>query len=351
MKINFVRNLEPGSIVAKDVLNGEGKILAKEGTELTRANINFLRRNMVLYIYIEDSALEDIDTDPKLDKLKQKTLAQMPSIFFNISSGDYVKSKESVEIVENLIDYMIENESLNTNVYEIRSFDNYTYIHCLDTAIMAAFMGISMEYKSSKIRDLCISALFHDIGKLKISNEIINKKGKLTNEEFEEIKKHPFYGKQMLKDAPFYTDEIIRGVYEHHERIDGKGYPKGLKKNEISEFAKVISICDVFTAVSANRSYRKRFSPNEAYELILSGSNTKFDEKLVQKFRNVFYIYPLGACVKLSNGAEGYVVRQNKSFADRPVIRILYDADTKLPIHMYEINLLRHTDIIIESII
>lgn len=351
MKINFVRNLEPGSVVAKDVLNGEGKILVKEGTELTRANINFLRRNMVLYIYIEDSALEDINTDPKLDKLKQNTLAQMPSIFFNISSGDYMKSKESVETVENLIDYMIENESLNTNVYEIRSFDNYTYIHCLDTAIMAAFMGISMNYKSSKIRDLCISALFHDIGKIKISNEIINKNGKLTDKEFKEIKKHPLYGKEIIKNSPFSTDEIIRGVYEHHERIDGEGYPQGLKGSEISKFGKIISICDVFTAVSANRSYRKRFSPNEAYELILSGAGTKFDEELVQKFRNLFYIYPLGACVKLSNGVEGYVVRQNKYFADRPVIRVIYDAETKLPIHTYEIDLLDNTDIIIESII
>lgn len=147
------------------------------------------------------------------------------------------------------------------------------------------------------------------------------------------------------------SEEVIDGVFNHHERYDGSGYPRGLKGNEISQFGRIISICDVFTAVSANRSYRLRFKPNEAYELILSGSGSMFDPDFVDEFRNTFFIYPLGSCVRLSNGVEGYVVKQNKSFPDRPVIRVIYEKDKANSISPYEIDLLQHNDIIIEEVI
>lgn len=351
MKIRFVRKLQVNDVVAKDILNGEGKTLIKQGIKITRQSINFLRENLILYIYIEDEALNDIQTDPILDNLKQKTLAKLPRIFGSIYTGNYTDARQNLESVDELINHIFEKKWVNTNMYEIKTYDNYTYIHCLDTAIMVAFIGLEMKYEKSKLRDLCIAAILHDIGKIKIPNNILNKKSKLTDEEFALIKMHSVYGKEILEEVPFCTEAIIQGVYQHHERIDGKGYPTGTYDDEIGEFAKIISICDVFTAVSANRSYRQRFSPNDAYELILAGSGTKFDEGMVQKFRDVFFIYPLGACVKLTNGVEGYVVRQNKFFADRPVVRIIYDVKTQQKVDIYEINLLEHPNIAVESII
>ncbi|WP_026882418.1 HD-GYP domain-containing protein [Clostridium akagii] len=351
MKIRFVRKLQVNDVVAKDILSGEGKTLIKQGIKITRQSIKFLRENLILYIYIEDEALNDIQTDPVLDNLKQKTLAKLPRIFGSIYTGNYTDARQDLESVDELINHIFEKKWVNTNMYEIKTYDNYTYIHCLDTSIMVAFIGLEMKYEKSKLRDLCIAAILHDIGKIKIPNNILNKKSKLTDEEFELIKMHSVYGKEILEKVPFCTESIIQGVYQHHERIDGKGYPTRTYDDEIGEFAKIISICDVFTAVSANRSYRQRFSPNDAYELILAGSGTKFDEGMVQKFRNVFFIYPLGACVKLTNGVEGYVVRQNKFFADRPVVRIIYDVNTQQKVDIYEINLLEHPNIAVESII
>ena len=182
----------------------------------------------------------------------------------------------------------------------------------------------------------------------------INKKKvphKLTEEEFLEIKNHPIYGKEILVKNMYISDVVIDAVEQHHEKIDGSGYPYGLKGNQISKFGKVVCICDVYDAVSNDRSYRKKFSPNEAYELILGGSGSMFDEKIVMKFKETFAIYPLGSCVRLSNEVEGYVVRQNKGFPDRPVIRVLYDSETREPVQFYEIDLLEHLDIVIESIV
>lgn len=351
MKMVFIKDLKPDDVIVKDIYDDSGKLLIKSGTKVGRGSINFLRSKKVILVHIEDEKLDDIKVDKKLGKLKTKVLSKMPLVFNNLITGDYEGCKEAMETVDELINYIAQKETVNTNLYEVKMYDNYTYIHCLDTGMMAAFLGLSMGFSTARLKDLTVSGMLHDIGKTKIPNEIINKQGKLADNEFQIIKQHPQYGKDILTKLGVLSDEVIEGVFQHHERYDGSGYPRGLSGTKISQFGRIIGICDVFTAVSANRSYRVRFKPNEAYELILSGSGSMFDPELVEEFRNTFFIYPLGSCVKLSNGIEGYVVNQNKHFPDRPIIRVVYEGTDKKPISPYEIDLLQHNDIIIEEVI
>jgi HD-GYP domain-containing protein (c-di-GMP phosphodiesterase class II) len=216
---------------------------------------------------------------------------------------------------------------------------------------MATFLGISSKLNKWDLQEIGIGGILHDIGKTLIPTEILNKQGKLSDEEFNEIKKHPVYGGNLLKKNVRIPDSIIKVVEQHHERVDGKGYPYRLERKQISKFAKIVCVCDVYDAVSNDRCYRGKFSPNDAYELILSGNGTSFDEQIVADFKNTFAIYPLGSCVKLSNGEEGYVVSQNKGFPDRPMIRVLYDKDTRRPISFYEIDLLKNSNIVIQNIV
>lgn len=171
--------------------------------------------------------------------------------------------------------------------------------------------------------------------------------------EFSEIKKHTIYGGQMLRKNIAMPDSVISIVEQHHERVDGKGYPYGLVNSQISKFAKVVCVCDVYDAVSNDRCYRKKFNPNDAYELILAGSGYSFDPVMVVNFKNTFAIYPLGCCVKLSNGIEGYIIKQNSGFPDRPVLRILENADTdsKSLSGFYEIDLLKTPNITIMNVV
>lgn len=347
MKIVFVNDLEVDSVLAKDVLNSSGMLLLKAGTKISRQYIKVLKKNVVLLVYIEDDLLADINTDEVLDGLKETAIQKVPDIFDKIVSGNYVESIEALKPIENIIDHVITEGEVNTNLFEVRTFDDYTYIHCVDTCIMSTFLGLSIGYEREKLKKLGTAAVLHDIGKTKIKHEIINKRGKLTKAECEEIRKHPLYGRQILSEMKEFDDEVINGVAQHHERVDGKGYPDGLYGSEISDFAKIISICDVFTAVSANRSYRNRFDPREAYELILSGADVMFDKEMVQEFRNTFFVYPLGCHVKLSNGIDGYVAKQNKFFPDRPVIRVINN-ETE---YSYEIDLLDNNSVTVDSII
>lgn len=351
MKLVFINKLKGNEILRKSIVDREGNILLKGGVRLTHEYINKLRNYGVFFVYIEDKLLEDVTQDIYLDEMKQNILQKIPNLFNGFIEYDENKIRASLSVIEELTDYISKTRSININLYEVKAYDDYTYIHCVDTCIMAIFLGEALNLSRSELIDLGTSALLHDIGKTKISNSVINKKERLSKEEFDEIRRHPIYGAQILKKSNLISDSIIRPVLEHHERIDGKGYPFGLTEDKISYWSKIVSVCDVYTAVSANRSYRPRFSPNEAYELVLSGANIMFDDKIVNAFRRTFAVYPLGCCVRLSNGTEGYVVKQNENFADKPIIRVLYDSVTKNPIQPYEIDLVEKINVVIESVV
>lgn len=351
MKLMFVNNLEGTEVLAKNLITDDGKTLLKSGTTITSDYISKLIANGVFFVYVEDSMLDDIADDKVLGKLKQDALVNMPLIFNDLISNDEKKLQESLSIIEDLVDYISETKNINTNLFEVKSYDNYTYIHCVDTSIMSSFLGASMGLTHKELRELGTGAVLHDIGKTKIANSLINKVEPLSGEEFAEIKLHVIYGGDILRSTGRFSPTILNTVLHHHEKVDGTGYPFRLTEPQISRFAKIVSISDVYTAVSANRSYRKRFSPNEAYELILSGSGTAFSSPMVDTFRKVFAVYPLGCRIRLSNGTEGYVVKQNQFFPDRPIIRVVYEGNPNNKVPFYEIDLLKTTNITIDSVV
>lgn len=352
MRLEYINRVRENEILGKSILTNDGKILLRAGIKLSRAYIEKLNELGVFYIYVEDDRLEDVQVeDEKLTELKQCTMKSMNNILRNIHDFNGKQVKDTLGTIEDMIEYIINIGDVNKSLYDIQTYDNYTYMHSLDTCIMSTFLGMSSSFNEFEIKELGIGAILHDVGKTKVPISIIGKKGKLTNEEFDEVKKHTLYGGEILRKNYNISGSIIKIVEQHHERADGRGYPYGLKTEEISKFAKIVCISDVYDAVSNDRCYRKKFSPNEAYELILGGAGTIFDCDIVDKFKNTFAIYPLGACVKLSSGEEGYVIKQNKGFPDRPMVRILYDKDTKQPVPIYEIDLLKATNLVIETIV
>ncbi len=352
MRLEFINRVKENDILGKNIFTNDGGILLRAGVKLTTQYIKKLIELGVLYLYIEDDNLEDIKVeDERLQEIKQVAIKRMSEIVNNIHQCSNKKAKDSLKIMDDLMEYIICDADVNKSLYDIKTYDNYTYVHCVDTGIMAGFLGLSLNLKEYELKELGKGAILHDIGKTKIPNKIINKKGSLNEEEFKEIKKHPIYGKNILKKCFAISDIVLDVVAQHHERVDGKGYPYGLKGRCITKYGKIACICDVYDALSSDRSYRKKVPPNEAYEFILGQSGRMFDKNIIKKFKETFAIYPLGCCVMLSDGTEGYVVRQNKGFPDRPVIRVIYNVLTKKPIPYYEIDLLKKLDITIISVV
>lgn len=357
MKYELVRNLKSQEILAKSVYDESGKILLVQGIKLTKGHISKMKQNLIYFVYIEEEETgalhltNEVLSLNKLVQVKDEIIVQLPNIFNDLMDGSPSTIEHSLERIDTFIDSIIAEKEININLFELKKYDNYTYIHCIDTGIMAIILGRTLEMNKSELKQLGYGAMLHDIGKLKIDQGIINKQGKLTTEEFNEIRKHPVYGYNALKEAGIGDITILNSVISHHERVDGSGYPFGLNREKISLHAKIISVCDVFTAISADRSYRERFNPNEAYEYIIAGVDTYFDKDIVDTFKQTFSIYPLGSRIKLSNEVEGIVGRQNKGFPDRPVIKVYEGSNNLYPSFHDEIDLMEHINLTITDVI
>lgn len=352
MRLEFLDRMKGDEVLGKNILTSDGKILLRAGVVVREEYIRKLKEIGVHYVYIEDDRLDDVIVeDERLSEIKQILMKNMFKIVKNISYDMDKNLQSSFKAIEDLTSYIVQIGDVNKSLYDIKTYDNYTYVHCIDTCIMSTFLGKSIGYKEDMLTNLGVSALLHDIGKTQIDCSIINKNGPLTNEEYEEVKMHPIYGAELLKKNVCIPDSVIKAVLQHHERVDGNGYPNRLEGKGISELAKIICVCDVYDAVSNDRIYRKKFSPQDAYELILAGNCSAFDEKIVKCFKQTFSVYPLGCCVRLSNNVEGYVVGQNINFPDRPIVRVLYDSSTKNSIPIYEIDLLSESNLVISGVV
>lgn len=353
MRLIGIISAKPGDMLGETILSKDGSIMLKQGVILTQRYIDKLIELGIGYLYIEDDMLDDLKhQDPQFLEIKRDVVKLLSKSFINLQFRDTKPDlNNTVQTIVDLVDYLLNHKEISNNhLTEIKTHDNYTYVHSLNTCVIALFFGIQLSYPKSRLIDLGVGALLHDIGKTKIPKEILNKSGKLTEEEFAIMKSHSILGYEMVEKLGYISERAKKVILEHHERIDGSGYPKGLDEKKISKFAKITAISDVYDAIISDRVYRKGVSGNEAYEFILGGAGTFFEWELVNIFKNNFSIYPLGVCVKLSNGHEGFVVRDNKGFPDRPVVRITYNQRGRA-IEPIEIDLLEKLDICIEKML
>ena len=338
----FTANLRPGMIVAESVYTYNGRLIIQENTELTPDIISKLKHYAIktVYILVNDSPEKTENTNNN-DNYNQK-----PTYFERIEQSEDFKKFHSqfdscltgfkktlndmiIKSGDGLVDEMIsEIESIlerSRNPLHLlemmqcmRGYDDLTYAHSINVALICNVIGTWMNLSHDDIETLMIAGMLHDIGKLRIPPEIIQKPSKLTDNEYAIIKKHPEYGYEILSTKNL-NSKIKLAALQHHERYDGKGYPNGLKGNEIDLFSGIVAIADVYDAMTADRVYRKGICPFPVLEhmelqkeLYEPGALYKFIERTVEAYINTE--------VKLSNGDVGRVVLLNKNFLSRPIV-------------------------------
>ncbi|NCI20838.1 HD-GYP domain-containing protein [Clostridium botulinum] len=347
MRLEFISKVKSNDILGKDIISQDGQVLLKSGIRLTQSYIKRLKKLGIFYIHIEDERLEDIQYNSQLLDIKQFIVQSINNTVKNIHNINNINLKESFEKTNDIIGSILNIKELISILFDIKQYNNYVYNHNLDTSVMCIFIGLSYGLTNEELTYLCIGSILHDIGKLEISNNILNKVTPLTSKELKKFKKHPIYGKKIAQERLNFPEPIIEIIEQHHERIDGKGYPYGLKGNSISIYSKIVSICSAYNFMSKNYYYRDKYKANDVYEFILSGSDTIFDRNIINCFKDTFAIYPLGSEIELSNGDRGFVIRQNKGFPDRPVLRIFNDNNFSF---YYEVDLLKNTNITVKTI-
>ena len=291
MKIVSINNLKPGMVISEDVFSYHGQCLAKQNTPVTfktdyTKKVSFMKENINNFI-VND---EDLNVDQLLDE----TLTLFGENSTTISMFDML--------------------------HNMRQIDDSTYAHSVNVALICRLIGKWKNFSEKDMDTLTLCGLLHDIGKSKIPNEIIGKPGKLTDSEYEEIKKHPVIGYNLVKNLDI-DQRVKNAVLLHHERFDGKGYPLGLTGSEIDDFTSIVSIADVYDAMTANRCYRDGLCPFEVIAMFEKEGLTQFNPKYILTFLDHIANTYINNEVLLSDGSSGKIVLINKKLT-RPTIQL-----------------------------
>jgi putative nucleotidyltransferase with HDIG domain len=227
--------------------------------------------------------------------------------------------------LERLVDQMLVNSDELLSLVSSRTdlVDDYIYVHSVNVCLLSLAIGLELDYDRDKLVELAIGALLHDIGMAKVL-PIADKPTKLTPEEYEEIKKHPIYGVEILEKVYDINTMVVYVISQHHERSDGSGYPKGFKGEQINEYARIVAIADVYDAVIHPRKYRRKMMPYDALKEVIQGK-AYFDQNFLRALLNKISVYPVGSLVELSSGEIAMIFASNRNSPLRPAVKVLID--------------------------
>jgi putative nucleotidyltransferase with HDIG domain len=332
--------LEPGMKIARPVYAGDGRLLLASGLTLTEKFIERLAALGIGSLYIEDVLFPGKLNvrDVVSEKTRSESILLVKECFRNLEKEKNINTWAVRQTVNELADEIFSNRDILINYFDIRTYDDYTFDHSVNVTILSVLAGISLGYNRLDLRELATGALLHDIGKVSVDKKILNKKGKLTPEEFKQIQQHSLAGFEKLRSYYEITTLSSTISYQHHERIDGSGYPRGLKGEEIHEYARIVMVADVFDALTSDRPYRSAYTITEAFGIVKELEPT-FDSKSITAVLSNISPYPIGSIVMLNTGQIGQVVDTHKKDPAKPIVRIYFDRDLKYMEFPYEIDI------------
>lgn len=329
MRLVSTEMVDESMVLARNVYAGKCLVL-KSGTAHINKYTNNLKNMGVHYLYVKDDLSEDIVIpDAVSEANRQRCKTVLENTLNDLKKGQTLKLNRLAESVENIINDIMSNSDLQLSLSDLSAMDEYTFSHSVSTAVYSLLIGYGLNYNRKKMASLAMGTLLHDIGKIVLDPKIVYKEDVLNDEEFEYVKKHVECGYELLKDAPNIPTAAKEIALNHHEKLDGSGYPRGLKGDELDEFARISAIADVYDALTSDRCYRKKWPTYKAVDFLIENSGTKFDTELVRIFIQRIAVYPNGSMVRLSNSSIGLVKEQNKYTPLRPIIRIIINENGK----------------------
>jgi putative nucleotidyltransferase with HDIG domain len=259
-------------------------------------------------------------------------------LLHDVRLGKQMEPSKARPLVKAMHASVLRNPGALLSLTRIKEADTYTFQHSVSICALLVSFTHSLGMDAATVEEAGLGGLLHDIGKMKIPNEILNKPGKLTNEEFGIMKSHASLSRDLLLGVPGISEMVIQIAGEHHEKMDGGGYPRGIAGDAISQIGRMTAVVDVYDALTSNRVYHKGMEPTEVLKKLLEWSGTHLDGNLVQQFIRALGIYPVGSLVRLSGGRLAVVVEQCEDLL-RPVVRVVFDTARKLRLQPRDLHL------------
>jgi putative nucleotidyltransferase with HDIG domain len=272
-----------------------------------------------------------------------RSKAAITEMFSDVRMGYAIEHEHVSGLVEEISSSVSRNPDAFISLARLKNADEYTYMHSVAVCALMIALARQLSMTEPQVKEAGVAGLLHDIGKMAIPDAILNKPGRLTDAEFNTVREHPVAGKKMLTGVGV-SSYVIDVCTHHHEKIDGSGYPEGLRGDEISLFARMAAICDVYDAVTSSRCYKARWEPADAIRKMAEWKG-HFDEHIFQAFVRTVGIYPVGALVRLDSGRLGVVTEQNKKSLLQPKVKVFLSVRTKQPIMHEVIDLSKYVGI------
>ncbi|WP_378956326.1 HD-GYP domain-containing protein [Pelosinus sp. sgz500959] len=323
----------PGMEVGKDVLTDSGQIMLTVGTILTESIIEGLKCWDVPSVFIQEkiSTPKSIDVpvvkEIPLSKSQRKfcnqydeTMSQIKKTFATMRDSKEAPFQELKQLADQSIFPMLESVGVINHLQMIGQQDDYTFQHSVNVAVICGMLGKWLGYTGAALTDLVLAGLLHDIGKTQIPLDILNKPGALSAQETEIMKNHSMLGYKLIKDNKNLSPNIIYAVLQHHERMDGSGYPFKVTKDKWHEYARIVAVADTYAAMTAQRVYHDKDTPFAVVESMNNEMFNKLDPHICTVFLNNVRNYFVGNFVQLSDGRRAEVVYLGQFIASRPTV-------------------------------
>ncbi|MBY0498392.1 MAG: HD-GYP domain-containing protein [Nitrosomonas sp.] len=273
-------------------------------------------------------------------KIQNKAKEAVAAMFADVRMGKALEIEEAELLVNEINQSMERNPNALLTLIRLKNVNEYTYMHSVAVCVLMVALGRHLGLSEVQIKQAGTAGLLHDIGKMVIPNEVLNKPGKLTDEEFTIMKSHPVRGWEILKSCYQVHESALDVCLHHHERVDGKGYPEKLSGDALTLFARMGAVCDVYDAISSDRCYKAAWSPAESIRKMASWKDGHFDESIFQAFVKTVGIYPSGTLLKLQSGRLGVVMEQSTKKLTTPIVKIFFStrANAHIPAEIIDIS-------------
>ena len=344
--------LEAGMVAARNVHSAEGRLLVTKDTVLSEAMVANIQKTSLGSIYVRNPLFQDIEAEEVVtEDNRRKAVMALKSAVTGYQKTKVLDIQPLKKVLRELVVEIIRNRDSMIHQLDMRTYQDYIYAHSVNTCVLSVLIAVNLDYPEGKLTDLALGTMLHDIGMMMLPDALLMKMGNLTPEESKQVQQHPEDGFNILRTVREIPITVAHIAYQHHERVDGKGYPRNLTADKILEFAKVAAVADTFDALVSDRPYRKGMVPHEAYEVMMALADSYVDRDILHLFLTHVAIYPVGAVVQLDNGQHGVVTKVLPRLQTRPQVRLLTDQQGNLLSEQTEIDLTQHLTLMISRVL
>ncbi len=323
-----VNSLTIGDILGKTIFSSSGRVLLGKGVKLTPLYIAKLKDMGISILYIEDDRFNDVIVEDVIsEEHRREAMGILEKSMRSVKLGKSLDGFELKRIINKIVEEIMFKKDILMSMMEMRSMDNQMFAHSVNVCVLSTVLGKAMFFDQEKLEILAIGAMLHDIGKMQMDSKLFGETSNLTPEDIELLKTHTTLGFEDLRKRKEFSLVVAHIAFQHHEHMNGTGYPRHLKEGEIHPFAQIVAIADLYDKFTTDHSDVKRIMPHEACEILMGLAGTLYPLEMVRLFLKNIAAYPTGVTVRLNTGEIGVVVDQNLSMPVRPIVRVFDESE------------------------